>query len=375
MASFKRVNVTLPDDKRLTAVEAKDIIGAFLPNEWPSVDPSTLTISRYTSFSNTHCAVKRPPPTSAAPSEPLNVFVRIHRPDAGALAVFEPLLPTRNEEADISYEYGRSGPGAKVYGAFQTQDGAKGRIDEFLDARTLEPSDVEDATIRSDIAKGLATFHTRSFSLAAKPTTSFYDAIVTGLNKYCGMAKLKRLGHESGVNIDALVDYDFAMRVKRATDGLEAIGAKSAWCLHDVQYMNVMVRNAPQHDESKTVLIDFETVMRNYRALDIGGHFMQKLFKWFDEESKIANCRPYNDEEKRHFCHEYAMGWNARTNAGDTGNQVYAEAEYGYLLALSFDIHNMLCFMDDADDKDALNLQGLNKLFEEFDNKYTHLGL
>ena len=33
---------------------------------------------------------------------------------------------------------------------------------------------------------------------------------------------------------------------------------------------------------------------------------MQKMFKWFDEESRIAGCRKYTEEEKRHFYDEYA---------------------------------------------------------------------
>lgn len=70
--------------------------------------------------------------------------------------------------------------------------------------------------------------------------------------------------------------------------------------------MNVMVKNNVKKGESKVVLIDFEFVMRNYRA---------------------------------------------------------------------FDIHNMLCFMDEEDDKDPLNLVGLNKLFDEFVYQYTKLGL
>lgn len=45
------------------------------------------------------------------------------------------------------------------------------------------------------------------------------------------------------------------------------------------------------------------------------------------------------------------------------------------MLALTFDIHNMLCFMSMQDDKDPLNLAGLNKLFEEFVHQYAKLGL
>jgi choline kinase len=97
--------------------------------------------------------------------------------------------------------------------------------------------------------------------------------------------------------------------------------------------MKVLVKNDPKEGESKIVLVDFEFVMWNYRTFDIGGHFMQKMFKWFDEESKIADCRNYTEEERRHFCEEYARQWNRLTGDSDTGGQVFVESEYGYMLA------------------------------------------
>ena len=136
--------------------------------------------------------------------------------------------------------------------------------------------------------------------------------------------------------------------------------------------MNILVTT--DNTSGKITLIDFEFVFRNYRAFDIGGHFMQKLFKWFDKEDKVAKCRPYTEEEKRHFCEVYATQWNARTGGSDAGEQVYDEAELGYLLATAFDLHNMLWYMDLTENKDPLDLAGLNRLFEEFKGQYDKLG-
>lgn len=61
--------------------------------------------------------------------------------------------------------------------------------------------------------------------------------------------------------------------------------------------MNVMVQNNLAKQESKIVLIDFEFIFQNHRAFDIGRHFLQKMFQWFDE-SQIVTCRPYTEEEK-----------------------------------------------------------------------------
>ena len=375
MATLTPVAVTLPKDKIPMQKNIRDIIGTFLTKEWSYVDPETLTISYHASFANAHCRVERPKPTTGTPTEPLKVFIKFHQDAGGCLEIFKRLAPTKEEEARLCYEYGQSGLGAKVYGFFKTQDGTLGRIDEYLEARNMEPEDVEDPDIRADVAKGLATFHVLKTPLEKKSVESYYEAIYSGLRTYYKMDKLKALGKEAGVPIDELVDYDFETRLKNVVSELESIGGKTGWCIHDIQFMNVMVKNDPKEGESKVALIDFEFVMRNFRAFDIGGHFMQKMFKWFDDESRIANCRKYTEGEKRHFCEEYALQWNSLTGDCDTGEQVFQESEYGYLLALTFDIHNMLCFMAAQDDKNPLDLLGLNKLFDEFRDQYTELNL
>ncbi|KAF3916074.1 hypothetical protein ABW21_db0208695 [Orbilia brochopaga] len=375
MAILTPVRAALPDSKVPTKTIVRDIVATFLTKEWPSVDPETLTISYHATFANAHCPVERPKPTTGEATEPLKVFIKFHKETGVDMEVFKHLVPSKQQEAVFCYDYGRSGLGAKVYGFFMTEDGTLGRIDEFLDARNMKPEDVENAVIRADIAKALAMFHAMRSSLTKKPVEPFYEAVTNGLNKYHKMDKLKALGKEGGVSIDDLIDYDFVTRLKKVVDKLASIGGKVGWCIHDVQYMNILVKNDPQEGESKIVLIDFEFVMRNYRAFDIGGHFMQKMFKWFDEESKIADCKKYTEEERRHFCEEYAKQWNTFTGDSDTGEQVFLESEYGYMLAISFDLHNMLCFMAEEDDKDPLNLLGINKLFEEFVDQYTKLGL
>lgn len=375
MATLTPIPVTLPNDKVPSKTNVRDIIAKFLKKEWPFVDPETLTMSHNVSFTNAHCPVERPKPATGIATEPLKVFIKFHNNTEVNLEVFRDLAPSKQEEATLCSQYGRTGLGASVHGFFETQDGTIGRIDEFLEARNMEPEDAENAVIRADVAKALATFHVLKVPRQEKTVKSYYDAVIGGLQKYHRMDKLKVLGKQGGVNVDKLVDYDFGTRLKKVVNKLEFLGGKPAWCIHDVQFMNTMVKNDPTEGESTVALIDFEFVMRNYRAFDLGGHFMQKMFKWFDEESKIARCRKYTEKEKKHFCEEYAAQWNALTGDSDAGDQVFLESEYGYMLAITFDIHNMLWFMNEEDDKDPLSLVGLNKLFEEFEEQYVKLGL
>lgn len=375
MVSLTQLPFALPEDKVPTKQIAKDILATFLPKEWRTQDPETITVTYSTSFTNPSCVVERPAPVDGTHTEPLKLFIKFQSATGSDFEAFRHLVPSKEEEALLTYEYGRSGLGARVYGLFRTQDGAVGRIDEFLDARNLEPEDVEQKALRADLAKGLATFHTIQAALRRTPVASYYSSIGASLQKYHRLEKLKTLGREGGVPIDDLVDYDLAARCNVVVAALQTLHAKTGWCIHDIQSMNILVKNNPAADENKITLIDFEFVFQNYRAFDIGGHFMQKMFKWFDETNKIASCRPYLDEEERHFCDVYAAQWNTRTGDADTGEQVYREAQLGFMLATAFDIHNMLCWMEQVGDKDPLNLAGLNKLFAEFKGRYEKLGL
>jgi hypothetical protein len=54
---------------------------------------------------------------------PCKVFIKFHSEGGGDLEVFKSLAPSKHEEAQLCYDYGRSGLGAQVYGFFETQDG------------------------------------------------------------------------------------------------------------------------------------------------------------------------------------------------------------------------------------------------------------
>ena len=377
MVTCTSVPVALPRDGPLTKTTIKDLVGIFVTNEWRIVDPETLFLKK-NAGANQNYTIERPKTKGDADPGPRKVFLKFHGELDRIIEVFKHLAPNKHEEAQICHNYGQSGLGAKVYGFFQTKDGTLGRVDEFLDARNLEPEDVEDAGIRAAVARGYAAFHAMKTQLEEKPDQVYYDIITRQFEKYHKMPKLKKLFHEGGVSMDDLIDYDFASKIRRITDRLESIGGKKGWCIHDVPFMNVMVKKNPKQGESKIVLIDFEFVFRNYRAFDIGGHFMQKVFKWVDEDGKMASYRPYMEEEKRHFCEEYVEQWNQETGDSDTGEQVFRESELGYLLAITWDIHNMLCYVEQEDTKDLLNrldLLAFNKLFEDFVNQYKRLGL
>ncbi|CAI7663824.1 unnamed protein product [Penicillium pancosmium] len=364
------VPVALPRHGPLTKTAIKDIVQMFATNNFRIADPETLTVKRLAG-ENQNYAIERPMTEDDVELGPSKVILKLHSEHDKIIEVFKDLVPSKLEEAQICHDYGQSGLGAKVYGFFQTKDGTFGRVDEFLDARNLAPEDVEDESIRADVARGKT-------QLEENPVQSYYDVITREFKRYHKMDKLKKLFYEGGIRMDDLIDYDFASKIRRVTDKLESIEGKKGWCIHDAAFMNVMVKNSPKKGESKIVLIDFEFVFRNYRAFDIGEHFMQKVFNWVDEDGKMASRRPYTEEEKKHFCEKYVEQWNRETGDLDTGEQVFRESELGYLLAITWDIHNMLCYVEQDDSKELLShldLLAFSKLFEDFVIQYKKLGL
>lgn len=375
MATLKHIPICLQEDKCPSNSMLRDIIGAFLTKEWPLVEPDALTVDYHTCFANVNCHVQRPKPTASAPEEPLKVFVKLHRASS-EVKIFKHLMPTKHAEAVLCHEYAQTGRGALMYGFFQTKDGTFGRIDEFLDSRIMLPEDAEDAVLRSEVAEAFASFHSMNHSLELQPVDSFYAAIMGGLGTLQGSDKLKSIGKAGGVDVDRLIDYDFATRVGKIADKLASIGAKTGLCINDVAYMNVLVKNAPLKDgESRVALIDFEFALHNYRAFDIAAHFAEKTFTWSEEESKGAERRKYTDDEKRLFCEAYARRWNQSTGGADTAEQVFLEAQHGSMLSIAWNVYNMLCVVEDQGEKGSCNLSGLNNLLEEFEAQFTQLGL
>lgn len=238
--------------------------------------------------------------------------------------------------------FGNTGFGPTMFGTFQTLDGTFGRLDEFVDGRNLTAMDVEDASIRSDIAHALATFHSLKLQQEEKLVEDYYTVVTHNMERRLQLDKFKSFGSK----LNTLLEADLAGQIRQVTAKMAAFGAKHGWCLHDMQYPNILVKTNPTQSESAVSLIDFEFTMQNYRGVDIGKHFLNKVFWRPAGESGYGWCRPFSLKEKTHFCHEYARQWNIITGDTDTGEKVLLEAEYGYLLAIAFHTHGLVVCLE-----------------------------
>lgn len=369
MKDIESIEFDVGPEESLSASTIRDLVGAIFPGEWASADPALLTITRTAGYANTNYIVKRPVTESSSCVEPVSVFVKLHGCGLGNLAVFEKHVPSKLDEARLCESAAElQGLCAKPYGLLTSKANNRTvRVDEVLDARCLFPADVEDARIRADIAASFAALHTIQVAGTWEKSDESFCGIMAryGFNNDSSWKRLEAASVEAGVQMTDLIKCDFPTKIRQIEAKLDLIRAKRTHCIHDVQFMNVLVKNHPQPGENSIYLIDYEFAALNYRGFDIGGHFMQKNFQWY-AETQIADCRPYTRSEKQHFCAEYAKRWNEIMGDNDTAEQVLAEADLGYLLAISFDLHNMAMCIDIEGSKEVSNLLAFNKLYVMF---------
>ncbi|CEJ89864.1 hypothetical protein VHEMI05685 [[Torrubiella] hemipterigena] len=368
MKVIENIEFDVGSEESLSPSTIRDLVGAIFPYEWASADPASLTITRTAGYANTNYIVKRPVDEGKRCVEPVSVFVKLHGSGLGNLAVFEKHVPSKLDEARLcesAAELHRLC--ARPYGLLTSKTNSRTvRVDEVLDARCLLPVDVEHAHIRADIAASFAALHTIEVAGWKNSDETFCGIMARyGFNNDSSWRRLEAASIEAGVHMTNLIKCDFPTKIRQLEAKLDSMGAKRTHCIHDVQFMNVLVKNHPQPGDNHIYLIDYEFAARNYRGFDIGGHFMQKNFQWY-AETQIADCRSYTRDEKQHFCAEYAKRWNEIMGDNDTAEQVLAEAELGYLLAISFDLHNMALCIDIEGSKEVSNLLAFNKLYEMF---------
>lgn len=143
-------------ENELTAKEAVNVISSYLPVEWTAVNEDDIKISRISGgYMNTVYLVER---KSQSILEPNQLIFR--RKGGGIIKVetkneaIADVFASEVEEALVTVEAAKATVGPVVYGLF-----AGGRIEEYVQSRTLTPQDVLDKGISESIAKAFARFH------------------------------------------------------------------------------------------------------------------------------------------------------------------------------------------------------------------------
>ena len=81
---------------------------------------------------------------------------------------------------------------------------------------------------------------------------------------------------------------------------------KRSFILMDTNFLNVLVKEkVTKESESRIMMIDYEAAHHGYRGVDLGSHFMGRMFAWSHPHSKVTGHGYPSLGERRTFCQFY----------------------------------------------------------------------
>ncbi|KAI4371486.1 hypothetical protein MLD38_019714 [Melastoma candidum] len=178
------------------------------------------------------------------------------------------------------------GQGPRLLGRFPN-----GRIEEFINARTLSAPDLRDPDISTRVAAKMREFH--DLDMPGQKKAAVWDR----LRKWLPTAKNMATSEEAdSVRLDA-IENEISVLEKALSNG-----GHIGFCHNDLQYGNIMM-----DEETKTLtIIDYEYSSYNPIAFDIANHFCEMAADYHSDTPHVLDFGKYPDlEERRRFVHGY----------------------------------------------------------------------
>ncbi|GMH39128.1 hypothetical protein BSKO_07026 [Bryopsis sp. KO-2023] len=238
---------------------AVEICKKLLP-DWETLSVGDVEVSTV-SGGITNALLKVSPKADSGVSP---VVVRIFGP-------FTELLVDREREARVLVQLNQAGFGAKVLGLF-----GNGRIEEYLDCKALEPTEMANPILTERIAQKLYEFHSVAVEGESKEPQLFSTA-----RRMIKMAKELKFESESDRKAVEALDLDgVAKEVDRMEEICKTTGSPLVCSHNDLLSGNILLIRSPSDstegfDEASSPMnfIDFEYGTYSYRGFDLGNHF------------------------------------------------------------------------------------------------------
>jgi len=205
---------------------------------------------------------------------PRNVLVRIYG-DASANVFFD-----REYEIQAFQCISRFGTGPRLLGSFPG-----GRIEEFLNARTLSPPDMKNPEISAKIAAKLWEFHQLEIPGPRQP--KLWVRLRNWLRTALALCPNIEVG---GFRLDCMEDEINNLEKMLSMEG-ESVG----FCHNDLQYANMMFDD----DNKCLTLIDYDCSSYDPIAYDIANHFNEMAGNYHSDTPHILDYSKYPDYEER----------------------------------------------------------------------------
>ncbi|KAK2634386.1 hypothetical protein Ddye_029178 [Dipteronia dyeriana] len=201
----------------------------------------------------------------------------------------------RDDEIRTFEFMSKHGQGPRLLGRFPN-----GRVEEFINARTLSASDMRDPGIAALIAAKMKEFH--DLDMSGPKKACLWDRMRNWLKAANSLSPPEEA---KSFRLDA-IDEEISMLEKE----LRGTNQRLGFCHNDLQYGNIMI-----DEETKSItIIDYEYASYNPIAYDLANHFCEMAADYHTETPHLLDYSKYPDlEERQRFLLAYM---------GSTGDQL-----------------------------------------------------
>ncbi|XP_010541898.1 PREDICTED: probable ethanolamine kinase isoform X2 [Tarenaya hassleriana] len=243
--------------------------------KWEELDDSLFSVERV-SGGITNLLLKVS--VSEEAGKEVSITVRLYGPNT------EYVINRERELQAIKY-LSAAGFGAKLLGVF-----GNGMVQSFINARTLEPSDMRKPKIAAEIAKQLRKFHEVKIPGSEEPQ------LWIDIFKFFEKASTLTFDDADKQKLYETISFeDLQKEILELRDFTVQLNAPVVFSHNDLLSGNLMLND----EEERLYLIDFEYGSYNYRGFDIGNHFNE--YAGYDCDYSLYPSK----EEQYHFFRHY----------------------------------------------------------------------
>lgn len=273
----------------------------YLNGAWKDVTPQTIGFKHISGgLSNLLYHISLPEDAIGGEKyrgEPKEVLIRVYGQTHGDA---DQALACLITESVVFTLLSERGLGPKLHGIFPG-----GRIEEYINARTLQTHDLHDPLYSRLIAEKMAMIHQMEVPLHKEPTW-LWQTLHRWLNTWKDMSATKL-----PPDAQPLQECDLHAEARWIRQTVDELHCPVAFCHNDMQEGNILSvqdENENNYGEPRLVIIDFEYCSYNYRSFDLANHFLEWVYDYTHKSAPYykATMENYPSEAQRlHFIHAY----------------------------------------------------------------------
>nr|CAD7266024.1 unnamed protein product [Timema shepardi] len=256
---------------------ATRICSNYLSGVWKNISSHNIMIKHIGGgLSNLLYHVSLPKPQKPKSREPSQVILRLYGQNHGEQAM-ESLVT----ESVVFTLLSEQGLGPKLHGVFP-----RGRLEEFIPARTLNTTELSDHNLSVKIAEKMAHIHSMTVPIIKEPHW-FWDTI----NRWKERAEAtlnsdEPLGPATKDIIKKIKVHNFTIEIDWLRKHLTTVDSPVCFCHNDLQEGNILLCEEKKYSTKQTmstaqlVVIDFEYCAYNYRGFDVANHFLEWTYDY-----------------------------------------------------------------------------------------------